>query len=297
MLKHCIASLFFLIALCINDRGHAQNYWRGVNNCEDYNRASGQHYDCGVYSRGYQYNAQPRSDWLAQGGAPQPPLTSGTDNTTFRVNGQKGFLAATFGRYTVNVDNVHPPGDTFEQRVQGRSTYGPKGPVPPGTAVYLERERPFSALLEVHRYRNDKPWDEQFVRPGQDYVMVNQLYTRAGNPLLKKPFKVILDQPTAANTLPNPPKPQQHSSALPSGCTNMATCCADLERQYNAAIAGISTPPFVARPEQKKEILARAAPIEQQLQACRRQANGLPPLGAGGQPMTYQPYCRITGSC
>src|SRR5690349_10315622 len=62
MVKHynlALFSLTVLILLCMNGRGHAQNYWQGFYNCEAYNRTHGQHYDCSAFSRGYQYNAQP----------------------------------------------------------------------------------------------------------------------------------------------------------------------------------------------------------------------------------------------
>jgi hypothetical protein len=239
----------------------------------------------------------------------QPPLNGGgASSTILQLNGQAGFLAGRFqfdGRqYTLNVDNIHAPGDEYEQNLALQSEYGGQTSNVPGLKTYSNSVMPVSALLKIHRFRNVTPWSPDLVTPGKDYATVEQLFDRANNPLIDtlnlkhkkdrdKPIDVLLKKPTPAMTLPTQPLPQQHSSALPSanGCTSMA-CCADLERQYNAALAPIPRAPTW---EAQKEAIANAAPIERQLQACRRQANGLPPISVAPLPPAYPPYHAYPG--
>jgi hypothetical protein len=162
---------------------------------------------------------------------------------------------------------------------------------------FLKRDLPYQWNILMQQLASNNPTEwHRFMQTQRPYLEEQERLRRQGSKM---------KHPTSCPRRMNPPPVQQRSAALPSaeGCTNMATCCADLKRQYDAAIYPLTHPPFPSSREAQKQILANAAPIEQQLQACRRKANGLPPLSAGGQPIgsapTYPPvpYCRITGRC
>jgi hypothetical protein len=371
--KSLLFSLIALVLLCTSGRGHAQNYWQGLYNCEAYNHTHAQHYDCSVYCRGYQYNAQPRggppqpippqcqspqSDILAQNN--QAPYFQLREDCNQILNGQdsrpKGQYGAAYDRQLKQWcqrqavptggrplnSKPAPSGNPFRQAginatainsilandpeaKKGEFKVGKiddvSGPGGGRSTIYvtISDVHGDNEYLGIHQlYPQSGYWfyASGTVRRGEngvDYFCIDALYNYNRNKSAKNLAVRLHDDHIAKRgdakgcNAPsgNSAGKVNHRGIVEgeSSCTNVATCCADLQRQYDQAIAPISRPPFVPSWEAQKQVLANAAPIEQQLEACRRQANGLPPLGPGGQPSasapTYLsvPYCRMTRRC
>jgi hypothetical protein len=124
-----------------------------------------------------------------------------------------------------------------------------------------------------------------FITPGQDQFHVTVLYDREGH-AYPHDIWITLDgniqQPQNNSPHRVGSVPPTTNNGPQAECTNIATCCADLQRRNDEAIAPISRPPFSGSVthEGQKQIIANAKPIGERLQACRHKAS----MAGSGEP-------------